>query len=149
MKPEIVATAAGGACRRDAPAAAAVPRSSSSLRVARAGESLFDVDEVLIVGERRGSHDRGQCDEHDGEHRGAQRPERERRSGRRRRRGGVDVTRPALRRRLPRLAWRTLRPARVAVAMIALTAVVGTAALADNRDLVYIERGLTGPRTAQ
>ncbi|MEA2143232.1 MAG: enediyne biosynthesis protein [Solirubrobacteraceae bacterium] len=42
-----------------------------------------------------------------------------------------------------------LRPATLAVALIAATAVVGTAALANNRDLTYIERGLTGPRNAQ
>lgn len=33
--------------------------------------------------------------------------------------------------------------------VIAVTAVVGTAALADNQDLIYIERGLTGPRNAR
>lgn len=49
----------------------------------------------------------------------------------------------------PALARRPLRPVMVAVALIALTAVVGTAALADNQDLVYIEQGLTGPRNAQ
>ena len=47
------------------------------------------------------------------------------------------------------LALTALRPATIAVALIALTAVVGTAALADNEDLIYIERGLTGPRNAQ
>ena len=49
----------------------------------------------------------------------------------------------------PALVRRPLRPAMIAVALIALTAVVGTAALADNEDLVYIEQGLTGPRNAQ
>lgn len=49
----------------------------------------------------------------------------------------------------PLLDLRALRPATVAVAIIAVTAVVGTAALADNQDLIYIERGLTGPRNAQ
>ena len=44
---------------------------------------------------------------------------------------------------------RALRPASIAVAIIAVTAVVGTAALADDKDLTYIERGLTGPRNAQ
>jgi len=47
------------------------------------------------------------------------------------------------------VALGALRPATIAVALIALTAVVGTAALADNQDLIYIERGLTGPRNAQ
>ncbi|MDQ4048011.1 MAG: RnfABCDGE type electron transport complex subunit D, partial [Actinomycetota bacterium] len=42
-----------------------------------------------------------------------------------------------------------LRPASIAVVIIALTAFAGTAALADNEDLIYIERGLTGPRNAQ
>jgi Na+-translocating ferredoxin:NAD+ oxidoreductase RnfD subunit len=49
----------------------------------------------------------------------------------------------------PALARSVLRPAMLAVVLIALTAVVGTAALADNEDLVYIEQGLTGPRNAQ
>jgi hypothetical protein len=48
-----------------------------------------------------------------------------------------------------RLGAGALRPASVAVAIIAVTAVVGTAALADNKDLFYIERGLTGPLNAQ
>ena len=56
---------------------------------------------------------------------------------------------PAPRRRPPRLGLPALRPATLAVAIIAVTAVVGTAALADNEDLIYIERGLTGPRNAQ
>ncbi len=41
------------------------------------------------------------------------------------------------------------RPTSLAVILIVVTAVAGTAALADNRDLVFIERGLTGPRNAQ
>ena len=49
--------------------------------------------------------------------------------------------------RIPDL--RALAPATIAVAMIVATAAVGTAALADNRDLIFIEQGLTGPRTAQ
>ncbi|MDP8968429.1 MAG: hypothetical protein M3N04_07510, partial [Actinomycetota bacterium] len=56
---------------------------------------------------------------------------------------------PAPPRRPPRLGLRALRPATLAVAIIAVTAVTGTAALADNEDLIYIERGLTGPRNAQ
>lgn len=40
-------------------------------------------------------------------------------------------------------------PTRIAVILITVTAVVGTAALAQNRDLIFIERGLTGPRNAQ
>ncbi|MCP9490522.1 MAG: hypothetical protein MSC31_11690 [Solirubrobacteraceae bacterium MAG38_C4-C5] len=48
-----------------------------------------------------------------------------------------------------RLGAGALRPASIAVVIIALTAVVGTAALADNKDLYYIERGLTGPVNAQ
>jgi len=47
------------------------------------------------------------------------------------------------------LARRAVQPATLAVAIIALTAVVGTAALADNHDLLYIEQGLAGPRNAQ
>ena len=43
----------------------------------------------------------------------------------------------------------SLRPASIAVAVIAVTAVLGTAALADDQDLFYIERGLTGPLNAQ
>ncbi len=54
---------------------------------------------------------------------------------------------PPLSRRL--LGAGALRPASIAVAIIAVTAVVGTAALADNKDLFYIERGLTGPVNAQ
>jgi Na+-translocating ferredoxin:NAD+ oxidoreductase RnfD subunit len=49
-----------------------------------------------------------------------------------------------------RLPGRTaLRPAAVAVALIVATATVGTAALAGNKDLVYIEQGLVGKRNAQ
>jgi hypothetical protein len=44
---------------------------------------------------------------------------------------------------------RALRPASIAVLIIAATAFAGTAALANNKDLIYIERGLTGPRNAQ
>ena len=47
------------------------------------------------------------------------------------------------------LSFRPVRPATLAVALIALTAFAGTVALADNQDLIYIERGLTGPRNAQ
>jgi hypothetical protein len=62
-----------------------------------------------------------------------------------------DGRRPAGDAAAPRPAFvlRPLPPATIAVALIALTAVVGTAALAGNRDLVYIEQGLTGPRNAQ
>ncbi len=42
-----------------------------------------------------------------------------------------------------------LKPASIAVVIIAVTAVVGTAALADNKDLTYIEQGLVGKRNAQ
>ena len=49
----------------------------------------------------------------------------------------------------PAFALPRLTPAMLAVVLIAMTAVVGTAALADNQDLVYIEQGLTGPRNAQ
>lgn len=49
----------------------------------------------------------------------------------------------------PTLTLRALRPASVAVAIIAITAVAGTATLAGNRDLVYIEQGLVGKRNAQ
>ncbi len=42
-----------------------------------------------------------------------------------------------------------LRPSNIAVIIIAVTALAGTAALAQNNDLIYIERGLTGPRNAQ
>ncbi len=42
-----------------------------------------------------------------------------------------------------------LRPVSIAVILIAVFALVGTAALADNQDLILIERGLTGPRNAQ
>jgi len=35
------------------------------------------------------------------------------------------------------------------VVIIAVTAVAGTAALAKNEDLIFIERGLTGPGNAQ
>lgn len=56
---------------------------------------------------------------------------------------------PASARTRPAFTTRALRPATLAVAMIAATAVIGTAALANNRDLTYIERGLTGPRNAQ
>ncbi|MDQ3631555.1 MAG: RnfABCDGE type electron transport complex subunit D [Actinomycetota bacterium] len=54
----------------------------------------------------------------------------------------------------PPSSWRTFgagafRPTSIAVILIAVTAVAGTAALAQNRDLVFIERGLTGPRNAQ
>ena len=49
----------------------------------------------------------------------------------------------------PAFALRRLSPATLAVVLIAMTAVVGTAALADNQDLVFIEQGLTGPRNAQ
>jgi len=42
-----------------------------------------------------------------------------------------------------------LRPASIAVVLIVLTALVGTATLTANDDLVLIERGLTGPRNAQ
>ena len=48
-----------------------------------------------------------------------------------------------------RLTAGALNPARVAVVIIAVTAVAGTAALAKNEDLIYIERGLTGPGNAQ
>ena len=56
---------------------------------------------------------------------------------------------PAPRWRTSPIALGAVRPATIAVVLIALTAVIGTAALADNRDLVFIERGLTGPRNAQ
>lgn len=56
---------------------------------------------------------------------------------------------PPAARRLRPAGLRAVSATTIAVAMIAVTAVVGTAALADNRDLVYIERGLTGPRNAQ
>jgi hypothetical protein len=42
-----------------------------------------------------------------------------------------------------------LRPVTVALILIAATAAIGSAALADNEDLIYIEQGLTGPRNAQ
>ena len=49
----------------------------------------------------------------------------------------------------PTLRLRGLQPATAAVAIIAVTAVAGTAALADNEDLVLIEQGLVGKRNAQ
>lgn len=52
----------------------------------------------------------------------------------------------------PRLRIRReelLRPVTLAVVIIVATAAIGTAALADNDDLIYIEQGLTGPRNAQ
>lgn len=70
-----------------------------------------------------------------------------RRTGARRQAGTRDSA-PAPR-RSPSFSFGAVRPATVAVALIAVTAVVGTAALADNQDLIYIERGLTGPRNAQ
>ncbi len=47
--------------------------------------------------------------------------------------------------------WRTAvqRPASVAVALIVLSASVGTATLTANDDLILIERGMAGPRNAQ
>ncbi len=48
-----------------------------------------------------------------------------------------------------RLGAGALRPASVAVVIIAVTAVAGTMSLAGNEDLYYIERGLTGPLNAQ
>ncbi len=42
-----------------------------------------------------------------------------------------------------------LRPATIAVIILSATALAGTAALAHDKDLIYIERGLTGPRNAQ
>ncbi|MBW3607759.1 MAG: RnfABCDGE type electron transport complex subunit D [Actinobacteria bacterium] len=61
----------------------------------------------------------------------------------------ADLSLPAPQPRSRGLALRAVRPATLAVAIIAVTAAVGTAALADNQDLIYIERGLTGPRNAQ
>jgi hypothetical protein len=52
----------------------------------------------------------------------------------------------------PRLRIRReelLRPVTLAVVIIVATAAIGTAALADNDELIYIEQGLTGPRNAQ
>jgi hypothetical protein len=48
-----------------------------------------------------------------------------------------------------RLRAATLTPATIAVVLIAATAVAGTVSLAENLDVVYIERGLTGPGSAQ
>ncbi len=48
-----------------------------------------------------------------------------------------------------RITAGALNPASIAVALIAVTAVAGTAALANNDDLIFIERGLTGPGNAQ
>ena len=59
------------------------------------------------------------------------------------------ASRTSARQRPLRVRLRAVGPATLAVAIIAVTAVVGTAALADNQDLIYIERGLTGPRNAQ
>lgn len=53
--------------------------------------------------------------------------------------------RPVLR----RLAAAARNPAIVAAVLIAVTAVVGTAALAGNRQITYIEQGLTGTRNPQ
>jgi len=44
---------------------------------------------------------------------------------------------------------RALRPASIAVILIAVFALAGTASLAQNEDLIFIERGLAGPRNAQ
>lgn len=44
---------------------------------------------------------------------------------------------------------RELRPVHLAVLLVAVLALVGTAALPHNKDLVYIERGLAGPAAAQ
>ncbi len=52
---------------------------------------------------------------------------------------------PRFRPALPQL----LRPATIAMIIIVATASIGTAALANNEDLIYIEQGLTGPRNAQ
>jgi uncharacterized membrane protein YhaH (DUF805 family) len=60
-----------------------------------------------------------------------------------------DPAAPAPATAAPRLTRAALQPATLAVALIAMTAFVGTAALADDRDLVFIEQGLTGKRTAQ
>ncbi|MGI8624021.1 MAG: hypothetical protein ACR2NB_11185 [Solirubrobacteraceae bacterium] len=54
--------------------------------------------------------------------------------------------------RSPLSGWwgaRAFSATSIAMAVIALTAVTGTVALAGNRDLGFIERGLTGPRNAQ
>jgi hypothetical protein len=56
---------------------------------------------------------------------------------------------PGLASSLRGLGAGALRPTSLAVILIVVTAVAGTAALAENRDLVFIERGLTGPRNAQ
>ena len=49
-----------------------------------------------------------------------------------------------------RISWpELLRPATIAMVIIVATASIGTAALANNQDLIYIEQGLTGPRNAQ
>lgn len=72
----------------------------------------------------------------------------ERLAQRRRRAAGAEEERePALRLALPRPT--SLRPASVAVVLIAVTALAGTIALTGNEDLFFIERGLTGPRNAQ
>jgi hypothetical protein len=73
-------------------------------------------------------------------------------AARRLRRKPEDAMAPAPPPAWPRLRianLRALAPATLAVALIVATAAVGTAALAGNRDLIYIEQGLTGPRTAQ
>jgi len=56
---------------------------------------------------------------------------------------------PALVPALRRLSARALSPTSIAVILITVIAVAGTAALAGNEDLIFIERGLTGPRNAQ
>ncbi len=48
-----------------------------------------------------------------------------------------------------RLRAGALSPATIAVIIIAATALAGTVGLSGNKDLTYIERGLTGPRNAQ
>jgi len=48
-----------------------------------------------------------------------------------------------------RLATAALNPAIIAVAIIAITAVAGTVALASNEQITFIERGLTGKRNPQ
>ena len=63
----------------------------------------------------------------------------------RRRRAPAEEPRPRL--RIP--GREALRPATLAVIMIVAVASIGTAALASNQDLIYIEQGLTGPRNAQ
>jgi len=56
---------------------------------------------------------------------------------------------PELAFRATRLRAVAMRPTSFAVAIIVLIAAVGTIKLASNDDLILIERGLTGPRTAQ